>query len=179
MNSDSVSYTYLDAILHPYIEAFDRELQKYYQQISDLDIFKLEQLSNQEKRNWGYLSRNDFDSDTKENIYKVDLLRRVVIEVREIGESYHRSHSEEHYLASQLFYEIKVKINEKINDNRRNYNFWKQLSIQYISRTLRLDNVKAKEEQDYRCGLSDFNINLYSEALRIIDEVRKQVDNKQ
>jgi hypothetical protein len=186
MNSESPSYTYLDAILDPYIqplkEAFDQEWQKYYEQVSDVDKRVFKNLPDEVKRNWGYLSGDQsdkFDNESIQNIYKADFLRRVIVEIREIGESYHRSHSKEHYLASQLFYAIKVEFTKRINDCKSDYNSWNGMPTQQISRPLDLTHEEAENLRKYHCWKADLNTHLYSEALRIIDEVRKQVDNKQ
>lgn len=172
MNSESPSYSYLKTILDPYIQpltkAFDQEWRKYYQQIGDLDRASFEQLPIQEKGNWGYIFRREFDIEVIENIYKADFLRRVVPEIVDICKRYDKRHSQKNYVASNLFYEVKVQFSEQINKDMR----WAGAFLPHLSK------LDAEKEKNYRQWLVTLNKYLYSEAQRIIEEVKRETDSK-
>ncbi|MEH2010033.1 hypothetical protein [Nostoc sp.] len=178
MDLESHSYSYLNAILDPYIkpltEAFQQEAEKYCQKISVQEKCRFQQLSLQQKKDDIYFWMSDLDSQTKDNFYKIKFFMITVNDIfREISQKYHRLNSKENYVAGNIFGSVKQGFSEKtrlsINGAR--------VSINDLRVTENLDNLQAKGEQNYRYWKANLDQHLFSEAQRIIEEVRDKLSN--
>lgn len=177
MDSESHSYSYLMAILNPYLklitEAFQQEAEKYYQQISDEDKDRFQKLPFQQKQDSVYVFRTDFDLETIEKFYKIEFFTKIIPTIIEIGERYHKGHLQENYTASTIFYEVKIDFREKIEEARG----LEKISIPQL-RSKGYDNLNAPRMQDYYRWKAKLDQYLFSEAQRIIEEVRVQLQKE-